>query len=226
MAMPDTGEDILCIFMVMSDENLGMRLTAMVQMLTRSIHEDGEYTVEFYYADSSGNDYVITPKWLEPFEKVTSGGTDTLEWNGDITGLYNVQGMLYNISEADITYDDIANGMTIEITTPDGVETMDIIADGVTAFGSNLYAIGSDELGSILFIATESNISLQGITLANKGIYVPDMGSEGYISKITIPGYSGFGADSTYKLKKEYLPDDIEAGPKFVLDGTTLHITL
>lgn len=145
---------------------------------------------------SSWND--LTDK---PFGDVPTGG-DTLTWDGNTEGLpvsyANGMPYLYKISDAKVSVDDFANGVTLRNNIPqEGFITADEIeiAEGVASFGA-------------LFCVLTDIPEVEGIPLHGAGWYHvnPEI-TDGLLVGITIPGYTGF--PGVKKMDEKYLPETV-----------------
>ena len=160
---------------------------------------------------SSWND--LTDK---PFYETTVM-SDTLPWDGNTEGLDSVMGMLYLVSGAVPTLEDLQNGGTLTGTNPDesmSIEfTADMIMDAETAgMGTNIIMIQGDALP--IFIATQDGATLiEGdisIPFEKAGIYFPNMEGS-YISSFTINNYQFEDVEIT-PIDIKYLPKQLQIG--------------
>lgn len=145
----------------------------------------------------------VPNKYLEILEKTSSGGSDTLTWDGNINGKYyiNLGSMYYcNVSDSVPTANDFANGFTMGLTESG-------VTDSITITGEEITEFILDD-GAIIFegfvIIPADNYTLDGITFTKKGVYFLTDGVI-YVSSLTIPNYT-FATEETYKIKQEYLP--------------------
>lgn len=150
----------------------------------------------------------------EYFETV---GGDTLTWDGNTDGLYNIFGMFYHVSDIVPTIEDLKKGGVITHSTPaddagdytfDETSVMDLEAMGA---GKDCYIIMTGTIYAVGVVLKDgATATLEGMiaTFEKAGVYflcTPlSSGENRYTSKFTINGYTGF---TTTKLKEEYLPE-------------------
>lgn len=107
---------------------------------------------------------------------VMVGKPDTLTWDGNTEGKEDIEGVLFKVSNAVPSLEDLANGYTVQLSTGEVITNNDIPVeeDGF------MIRIG----GEFAIIVTEDGEFTKGVYLIN---------AEGmYCSSITIPGYTGF----------------------------------
>ena len=136
----------------------------------------------------------IDNKYLEPFETV---GGDTLTWDGNTEGLYEIGGM-YRIAEITPTLADVTGKTAILLI---GENSLNLSVTDMTADtgGVESYALMNAESGLMVQVFT-ADIPTYSIV---KGIYVSE--EILFPFSLTINGYTGF---TTTKLKEEYIPVD------------------
>ncbi len=127
---------------------------------------------------SSWNDLTDKPT-------VISGG-DTLTWDGNTDGLYNVEDFFYKVSDKVVTIDDLARGFKATIDGEDGEIPAGAIAE---------IAEGIAFVGFAAFVAENGiGVDVDGMCFGESGIYF--VKEEGvYVERITIHGYTGFGQE-------------------------------
>lgn len=137
--------------------------------------------------------------------------SDTLTWDGNTDGLYSVMGMFYHLSGVVPTLEDLQNGGTITMFTPDGEVNGEFTAENVMdaetiGMGTNLVVVQTD-MGGIL-IATEDGAIMTeddtSITFDKAGIYFGGDGSA-YTSSFTINNYT-FTKTEVKTIDPKYLP--------------------
>lgn len=142
------------------------------------------------------------------FDKVTA--SDALVWDGNTEGLqvFDMTGdgtyLYYPISGNVLTLEDLANGVTIETSDPTGVETTAITVNDFATRAANV--ITSRSVANLLFVSAD-NAVLYGNTIPTKGVYFLCSAEYGYVSRITVPGYTGFNSEVEV-LKEKFLPED------------------
>lgn len=156
----------------------------------------------------------------KPF--VTVGESDTLEWDGNTEGLVCVGGMLYKVSDATPTMDNLSNGAVMTMSSGEG---------GELAGGDDIYQLGDIIIVGNAVIALTDNATYEFLgTFPKKGTYFLMLEGDMFMSKLTIPGYTGF---ETEKLDPKVLPehehmwDDISDRPFYAEEPvTTTEVTL
>lgn len=155
--------------------------------------------------DETAKDYIKN----KPFGEIVTGG-DTITWDGNTEGLdcanSDVNWDMCKISDAIITLDDLQNGCQYFMNIPeypeDGglipLEPYDIVDFGTAFVSGNFY---------IAFVS-EPNTVVNDWTFPSAGIYV-HWSSGGYISSLTINGYTGFGEIEIQTLDEKFIPDTI-----------------
>ena len=142
----------------------------------------------------------------KPFYEVTR--TDTLVWDGNTEGLpiFDMMGdgsyTYYLISETVPTLEDVSNGVTIDITSPDGNYVDRLTLNDFMKAGDVLV---SNSTSNLIFALTDT-ASLYGRTVPKKGVYVLSTARYGHVSRIVIPDYEGFNTQ-IQALRMECLAD-------------------
>lgn len=129
---------------------------------------------------------------------------DTLTWDGDITGRENYNAVLYKVSDAVVTKDDLSAGYTIVTASEDEYTLTDnaFVVDDVAAGGLNIYGENPEYAFPMVIYIYDSTASG-----CSQGIYFPDypgLGDVGCVRAFTIPGYKGFPV--TKRLDEKYMP--------------------
>ena len=161
-------------------------------------------------------------EYLDFMEKV-GGASDTLTWDGDTTGKYTVTlssgAILCKVSDVVITKNDVANGTTLGVSTG---ETTSI--NGTTAQSLFLDdGFGNHEVA--FMIPTDNYVLDTDLIVAEKGVYFVKT-TDLYTTSFTINGYTGFVTEKGYKIKDEYLPDNLGGGATSLTDlGVTATAT-
>lgn len=163
------------------------------------------------------------PKYLQLKESIVE--TDTLTWDGDISGLIaSPAAPIYKVSDNVPTAEDLANGYTC---------TLD---DGQTTITNAEYPLYTDEEG-VIFLGYQSAAPFIVAIVPNdetsygqKGIYFVNYYGI-IVESLTIPGYT-FVIKET-KLDKKYIPDTMpevttEDNGKFlrVVDGAWVAVSV
>ncbi len=140
--------------------------------------------------------------------------TDTLTWDGNTEGLYNVQGLAYLVSDATPTIDELNNGGT---ATDNAGNVFTFISEYVLdaevwGVGNDCALISSGAGGFLFGVAYEAGASISGLpygdttlsmTFEKAGLYIGYESSSVYIKSVTINDYTGFTKEV---FKKEFLP--------------------
>lgn len=129
---------------------------------------------------------------------IVSERADTLTWDGNTEGLVSVMDMLYKVSDATPTAEDIENGLFFATNVE---ESTDIHLQISEQFGLLMHymmtlVIVPENMGGVF-------IDEIGVSFPEKGTYVVYDGSYSTVS-ITIPNYTGFAKET---IKPEYLPE-------------------
>ena len=135
----------------------------------------------------------------KPFGEVAG---DTLTWDGNIDGLFDINGVYYKISDSVVTPDDLANGFSFNFAGDKYPLTIeDIQTSGGTVLDDGFVMID-------LFILVPYDgydltpLGLEGFTCP-KGVYSAFMDGM-FISEFYIPGYTGFSIIK--KIEEKFLP--------------------
>lgn len=158
------------------------------------------------YTGFSGTKLVtIDPKYL-PIELpiMTKGGSSTLTWDGNKTGLAHIGDYYYKISDVTPTVADLENGVTVTVNTSNEGDFAVLCFPTLNSDGSLLSLVN----GSIIeCVIVTRQTTVDGITYS-KGTYFRYAQSDMYITRYTksiaIPGYIGFG--SSLVIDPKYLP--------------------
>lgn len=125
-----------------------------------------------------------------------AGGSDTLTWDGNTEGLVSVANMLYKVSDAVLTDEQIKTA-TFTVSSGDtgcvgdmweGLVSSGLVTDDAVVLFEGLVAI-----------IRKDNIEIAGLVFPQKGIYFLSIDGI-YIASLTIPNYTGFGGTSGSKL--------------------------
>lgn len=148
-------------------------------------------------------------------------GGDTLTWDGNTEGLVCLEGMLYKVSDASPSEEDLSNGFTV--TFLDGItgtqEDFTIIQ-----WATDVIALTIGDFPVIVSVLSGGvGVEIDGASFPESGLYYTDLAqigfpNRGHISSFTIPGYTGFTKEV---LKEEVLPGAVV----FATDGTYLYNT-
>lgn len=137
---------------------------------------------------------------------------DAITWDGNTEGLDSVMGMLYRVSGATPTLEDMQNGGTIKTFTPDGEMSVEFTGeqamDGETAgMGTNLIVLNGGAIP--ILIATQDGATIidseTTISIEKAGIYLPS-GDGAYISYFAINNYQFEDVEIT-PIDPKYLPN-------------------
>ena len=122
----------------------------------------------------------------------SSGGSDTLTWDGNTEGLEDFAGnSAYKVTTVAPTVEDFANGGTVKISTNGQEMDVAFTADDVSDMGVYIQVFID---GSGMVFVVPSDISDGGMTLRT-GLYLASakVGENSvFIKSITINGYNGF----------------------------------
>jgi hypothetical protein len=166
--------------------------------------------------DETANDYIKN----RPFGEIVTGG-DTITWDGNIEGLdcanSDINGDMCKISDAIITLDDLQNGCQYFMNVPEypedsgliPLEPYDIVDFGTALVSGNF---------SIAFVS-EPNTVVNDWTFPSAGVYVRWTPS-GYISSLTINGYTGFITETIKTIDQKYLPEPLQFGTSDIYGDT------
>lgn len=126
-----------------------------------------------------------------PDKPVVSAGSDTLTWDGNTDGLVSFEGMFYKVSDAIVTIEDFADTYSIGLDGDEGEGEFGIETIVDTGMGV-LFGIDG-----IFALVSESGVGadMGGAAFQESGVYFVTYGEAGFITKLTIPGYTGFGQE-------------------------------
>lgn len=136
-----------------------------------------------------------------PFGETTVMG-DTLEWDGNTEGLVSVGGLLYKVSDAVFTADELteasvimSNGMVLD------AEQMMVFGD-LIVIGEAFCSIVPESV-----VGTETPI---GFVFEETGVYFLTDGKI-YTTSLTVPGYGKFETTEIKPLDPKFLPEGARA---------------
>ena len=169
-----------------------------------------------------GNDiYDLSPAWENirnlPFGYETPTGGDTLKWDGNTTGLTNVLGVLFHVSDATPT---VSTG-TIGISSNGSVQTTQFTEANVVDNGEGVKYIIANDVAMAVIVPTDG-ITVEGLKFNKAGIYLRKSGSE-YVSVLTIKDCEDFTGVKTLDYK--YLPKSLRFGSDGVKTVEILPLT-
>ena len=131
----------------------------------------------------------------------TTTTSDTLTWDGDTEGRYNVSGMFYKVSDAMPTLADLLNGGTISYMNTDEPFTssnvVDVEAAGIGEGGIIITNNSGNPLAGVA-LKVGATATMNGVTLTfeETGVFFlrQQISTNAYvhIEKLTINGYAGF----------------------------------
>ena len=141
---------------------------------------------------------VIKNKYLNIFET----GDDTLTWDGNTEGLYNLQETVYHISDMVPTSEDLKNGGTIKFIENGEPVIYPFAFENVASLGPDIVIL-LDGLITIVFKPnTTYSETIEGVafsvTFEKSGIYFAKDGEENYVNSLAINDYR--------TIKEKYLP--------------------
>lgn len=153
--------------------------------------------------------------------------SDTLTWDGDMTGKEYIEmptenGTIYvvHVSDAIPTLADISNGGSVILHSIEGEQLVNFTSEEanqlVQDMGTTL--VGNDGL---FFIVKEDNTDLDGLVFPKKGFYIIYVDSI-YMSSLTINNYTGFETTGVKTIDPKYLPSS-SAEIIFTLEGFDFH---
>lgn len=160
------------------------------------------------------NDITFDGTWdtlkNKPFyEETTTVGGDTLTWDGNTEGLLNFANMMFKVSDAVPTAEDFANGFEAAARNADGEETT---TSATYANMENQGMLNQQEgfiiLGDFGIVVMKDNLDLgNGVVYPEAGVWLMNSNSA-YVSRFTIPGYTGFETTTTVvkPLDEKYMP--------------------
>lgn len=149
---------------------------------------------------------------------------EAITWDGNTDGLYSVMGMFHHVSGAVPTLEDLQNGGTFTMFTPDGEANGEFTAENVmdaetVGMGTNLVMVQTD-MGGILIATEDGAIIIEGgtsITFDKAGIYFGGDGST-YTSSFTINDYT-FTETEIKTINSKYLPNDSGGANVFIVNA-------
>lgn len=140
---------------------------------------------------------------------------DTLTWDGDTEGRYNVFGMFYKVSDAMPTLADLLNGGTISYMNTDEPFTSGNVVDAESlGLGEGCIVItnvnGDPMAGVALKAGATATLNGVTVTFEETGTFFSrqQISTNAYIhiEKLTINGYTGFETTETKTIDEKYLP--------------------
>ncbi len=158
-----------------------------------------------------GNDkYDLAPKWENiqnlPFGYETPTGGDTLKWDGTTSGLTNVLGVLYHVSDAVPT---LVEGK-IEINSNGTVTTTPFNESDINDMGEGVKNITINSMPMVVIVPSSAvGVTVDGLKFTKQGIYFRNAGGE-YVASLTINGYEGFAGIKP--IGGAYLPKALQFG--------------
>lgn len=153
---------------------------------------DIKETHRYYLLQSSTLAIPEKPTTFPP----TSGGGDTLTWDGNTEGLLCQLDIYYKVSDAIVTIADLASGCTCIGGQYSWDLTITELAPGM------VLAMDANVLYVALFVTEEGvGVDVNGVSISEAGVYFlldPNTGTGTYISSLTINGYTGFGGGAAW----------------------------
>ena len=132
-------------------------------------------------------------------------GGDTLTWDGNTDGLAVLEldyaDPFYRVSDTPPALADFANGCRATF----GGETWEFAYEEIEAYVQQSGVFYGD-----IWIYLPQDISADGMTAA-KGLYFMNSAENGYVTSLTIPGYTGFTKEI---IKQDALPEALQFGEK------------
>lgn len=150
------------------------------------------------------------PEALRFGETVTTEYSDTLEWDGDTTGLVMLPGgeVYFKVSDVVLSLADFTSGWEAVVTGADGTtETVD----------STMVSVKMLDNGAILVfegvvMASESACLEVGLDISYAGTYFAKF-DRAYNSRLSVNGFNGFSETVTVlkPMEEKYLPESVES---------------
>jgi len=140
--------------------------------------------------------------------------SDTLTWDGDTEGRYNVFGMFYKVSDAMPTLADLLNGGTISYMNTDEPFTSGNVVDAESlGLGEGCIVItdvnGNPMAGVALKVGATATLEGTTITFEETGTFLlrQQISTNAYIhiEKLTINGYAGFEITQIKKIEDRFV---------------------
>lgn len=155
-----------------------------------------------------GEDGYIAHK---PFGETTVIG-DTLTWDGDTEGLYNVMGLFYHVSDAIPTMEDLQNGGFVvanSLKTPYTFsDVMDLSALGMGSDCIIIMVNGTYYAGVAFKAGATATMEGVQVTFDKAGVYLlKNIETDYYISGFTVNGFTGFTGVKIDKIPMKYIPE-------------------
>ena len=154
--------------------------------------------------------YDLAPNWKyvedKPFGYEVPTGGDTLTWDGKTTGLDNVLGVLFHVSDATPTVVD--GSISIGSTTTSFTES------DVNDMGEGVKFIIVNSMPMVVIVPSSAvGVTVDGLKFNKQGVYFRNAGGE-YVSSLTINGCKDF--PSLAPIPTEYLPKSLQFGSEVV----------
>lgn len=140
----------------------------------------------------------------KPFEMTEGLQSDTIAWDGNISGKIVVADIFVHVSDATPSYSDFSDGCSITVDSPYIEEgtPLPFAQSDVIDYGTCI--IPNSEPFFIITLA--DNTELEGAVFPKKGVYFFFIEGEIVTTSLTINGYTEF---ATEKLKESAIPDNI-----------------
>ena len=150
--------------------------------------------------------------------------SNTLTWDGNTDGLVSVGGSFYKVSDAVPILSDFSNGISfISTYIPDLTEEeVQIPADLINELTPGVVMIGEGEGG--IFVSSEgigTDIG-NGLIFDEPGTYFIKT-RRGFVSSLTIPGYTGFTKTEVHPMAPEFLPAGASTGGGAFIVNVTMN---
>lgn len=140
----------------------------------------------------------------KPFEMTEGLRSDTIAWDGNISGKIVVADIFVHVSDATPSYSDFSDGCSITVDSPYIEEgtPLPFAQSDVIDYGTCI--IPNSE--PFFLITFADNTEWEGTVFPKKGVYFCFIEGEIVTTSLTINGYTGF---ATEKLKESAIPDNI-----------------
>lgn len=190
----------------MSNEPITRKEMFMAKASGQNVNTPKPITREEKFLERIAENGGKATSWKDLGEKTVMG--DTLTWDGDKDGHYNINDIFYHVSDIVPTLEELQQGGTVGVATggtlPFNSESVQMISDSLVAIITN------DDIAVI--VALTDNITMDSeedipTVFEKAGVYFAALGvGETQVRSLTINGYNGFERTEITPIPEEYLP--------------------
>ena len=169
-------------------------------------------TVNGVRPDKNGNiEFEVTGDGSAVNKYFTPTDKDILTWDGNTSGLFNIDNIVYKISDEAPTIEDASEGGLFKLVGVDGELVSNFTSEHVSEWTEDIYAIYGNPKGTIVVVNKDgASYDEYGYYGLEKGVYVSSENNE-YIEEVIFDGYKFNNSvlKDAYAPKHSYTWEDI-----------------